>query len=232
MRNVLTIIIILLSLKANAQSLRLIQVGEQTTFEVGQQIELELSITELEGRLSDELEGDDLILDLKNFKKRIVVICKKSGEREIGPYEITLNGKTLKSNTVSLHIIEPTLIEEVQDTIITMLVPESVQKGKEFSILLKSNIQLNNSSDKKNIQSPDDLGQVNSKTLKVRDNSMLKQLNFSYSKSTVIKDGKSKSEYIYKFKVKARQEGKVDINFSFFDPELPSVFNSKIVEIK
>jgi hypothetical protein len=232
MRNILIIFILFYSISVKSQKLELSLAGSSTTFEIGQEIELKLSIINIDGQLAHQSNNSEMVIDLKDFEKRIVVICNSAGSRSFGPYKIKLNNKVFESNQVSVNIVKPSITTEVTDTIISLAVPEVINKGEKFTIILKSNIPLNSLSKEIDINNFDDLSQLSANTIKVRNNSKIEQLNSSYSSSVSIKDGNRTSEYIYTFEINAKKKGVVQINHLFFEPQLPKELKTKLIEVK
>ena len=207
-------------------------IGSNTTFEVGQEIELKLSISNLDGQLAQQSGNAEMVIDIKNFEKRIVVICNEVGKHSFGPYKINLNNKVIVSNQLSANIVESSITNRLTDTAISLAAPEVISKGEKFTIILKSNIPLSSLSKEININNLNDLSHLNTKTIKVQSNSKIEQLNSSYSSSVSIKNGNNVSEYIYSFEMVAKKKGIVEINYLFFEPQLPSDFKTKMIEVK
>ena len=232
MKIILTILTLIISVAANSQNLKLEINGDISTFEIGQEIELKLSMTNLKGGLSYKSNREDLVIDMKDLEKRFFVICNKVGKHEFGPYEITINNKTIKSNNVSVNIVAALISNQITDTLITLLIPNNIKKGEKFTMIINSNVQLNNTPIINDIKNLDDLSQLKLTTLKVTNKLKIKQLDSSYSSSITIKDGKEVNEFIYTFTMIAKNKGEVNINSTSFDPELPIIFKGKTIEIK
>jgi hypothetical protein len=232
MKIILTILTLIISVAVNSQNLKLEIVGDISTFEIGQEIEFKLSMANLNGGLSYKSNSKDIVIDMKDLEKRFFVICNEIGKHEIGPYEITINNKTIKSNNISIHIVDPVISNQITDTLISLLIPNSIKKGEEFTMTIKSNLQLNNAPTINDIKNLDDLSQLNIAALKISNKLKIKQLNLSYSSSKTIKDGKEVNEFIYTFTMMAKNKGIVNINSTSFDPKLPIIFKGKTIEIK
>ena len=232
MRNLFIIIIIsVYSISFNCQSLELSISGNNSTFVVGQEIELNISFKDLDGKFVQQ-SGNEPILDLKDFEKKIIVICNNTGKQTFGPYKININNRLIESNTVTVSITNSSISFEKSDTTISILFPELVNKGDEFTINLKSNVPLNSKSKKPNTVNIDNLSQYSSKSIRILKNSKIKQIGFSESKSISVKDGISKAQYIYTFTVLAENKGTFVVSPEIFEPHLPKMLDNKIIEIK
>ncbi len=219
-------------INVEGQNLKLSLMSDNTTFEVGENIELELSVEAIEGELSSLLGDDITVIDITEFKKRIVVIYTSSGRKTIGPYKLSIDSIDLESNQLEIDIVEATIVNEISDTVVSIITPESVKKGQEFSIVIKSNTDLSPSSMNLNEITLDDFSSFVIDKIRIKDNSFLSQLGSSYSSSSEASDGKLTEEHIYTLKVKAKKQGEIIVNHDLFKPELPKGFESKKIEIK
>ena len=141
MKNLLIILTVcLLSLNLSAQKLEIYTSGDRTTFELGEAVELKLTLAELNGKLT-ATPGDKVSdLDFMEFKKIIVVTLNDLGEYNLGPYTFTINNKVITSNTIKVNVIPPIELIKNQDTLITIVAPKEVAKKEDFEIIIKSNV--------------------------------------------------------------------------------------------
>ena len=212
------------------QELELTTVSDKNTFEIGERIDFELTIMNVQSELSNNQKSKDLVIDVKDFKKNFTIVCNEIGKRTFGPYKVTFNGKTIKSNTISLEIVKSKLLFQNIDSTISILIPDKVKTSEEFTMILKSNFPLNKPVD---IAKKLDLGNFSFEytPLKFRNGLIIKQLNVSYKSSISMDDTKNESEYVYTFKMYAKESGKITIDENSFDPVLPKEV-SKTLTIK
>ncbi len=207
------------------QSLSLSLAKSKTTYEIGEDIELILTLKSKKQTLICK-DKSDKVLDDNDFQKTIIVNCNSVGEHSFGPYILTMNEEKISSNNLKVFAVASELTKN-NDTIIKILVPEKVKEGEEFTLILESNINLTKAKETKF----DFNSFKNFKNVELKESQFLKQLNSVYSSSSSIKDGVTINNYVYTFKLLAKQKGNVFIDENLFNPVLVIPFSAKKVEI-
>ena len=220
----------IITLNVSAQKLILSTSGDISTFKVGEAIQFKLTFSELKGNTLINPENGVTIIDLGEFKKNITIVFENEGKHKIGPYEIKINNKVIKSNSINIDILKPSAAIFQQDTIIELIAPDKINKGNEFDIIINSNIKLYKpkfNPTKKNTNSM----LSNYQRLEVKKTKFIKQINFSTNSSMTFNNGKTTNKYTYTFKVKALKKGIIIINSDFFSPKITTKIGEKLIEI-
>ena len=228
MKILISLTLFLLTLNSIAQKLELKTTGERITFEVGETINLKLTILELNGKLNVESSENITTIDLRELKKTITVIFDKEGKYTIGPYEFELKDKKIKSNSIKVYIAKSSSTNPIQDTLIEIIAPDDINKGDTFEIVIRSNVKLFQS---KNPTLINNNSEFKIQTVQIQETKLIKQINYTHSSSFKFNNGKSSSLHFYTFKVYTLKKGKITINAESFKPNISEKVGKKVIKI-
>lgn len=208
-----------------AQEASLVLSTKELNCEVGDHVEFKLSLEDVNGELTG-LDSTDRYVDFSPFVKKIVVAFTEKGMKEVGPYQLSWNGKTLESNTLTVEVHRSSVVYDQEEMRIRIVAPSKVIKGEEFVLSIKSTKSIGKSQGNSN-----DFFSQKSKTLSLN-HSKLEIVNRSVQSSVKMQNGKTSAEYTYNFHVKAKKKGQVVIDENSFDPPLSLDLDITTIEVE
>lgn len=200
--------------------------SKTTVCEVGESVNFYLTISSLEGEIDLQNESTNAI-DHDYFRKQITLVFNEEGRHEIGPYRLTVSGEELVSNTVMITASRSTIVYGDFENFIKIKAPEEVIAGEPFDITIQSTSKMGE---------PDDSVRNSLFTSQKRkfdlDHQSLEVKNTSTSTSVKYVNGKTTSEYTYKFVVIANKKGKLIVDAQSFSPPMEADIVPTEIQVK
>lgn len=164
-----------------------------TEYIVGEKINCSLNITDID--TLDVFDKNKFKYSTENkFRYSFQITPEKTGLHDLGPFTLTYGGQELKSNIVTINVVEPN--SEMKK--IKILIPEKIRRNTEITISFISSLS--------------SLNQI-----KLKESESLEVISNSFSSNFSFKDNKSVSTYVKKFVVKFKNKGKSVIDGTWLE---------------
>lgn len=115
-----------------SQSLSLSPEIPSESYQLGKGIEINLELS-----LSEKISAKDTssfeVWEFLPFKKRIIYVPKATGRQVIGPYELEVNSKILRSNSLQIFVVD-----EKPVSLLELSIPSEVIVGETFELIFRS----------------------------------------------------------------------------------------------
>ena len=167
-----------------SQALILTNLNESDITHLGEVITLNLELDF--DKSVQRLKGDSIVtVNTSGFKKNIIVQLNKVGKQQLGPYEIKLGKKKIRSNFIEITVLEKK-DEPINEQRVELFITDTCYVGKEIQLLIESNFDFTKSNMIKKLNDDmniTDLMLLNKSQFRIVENDFFKVINIEFQKS-------------------------------------------------